>query len=115
MLEPNVLLTYLEGSEPLNYGVKVGIDSETFGDVTLVSCLGVPEEPESGYTFVVVIDTTEGGTGSEELVIDLGTMDLHPEEGEVEIQLVDSQSQLIGKKKVKAAEAQKESRPTEFS
>lgn len=115
MLEPNVLLTYLEGSEPLNYGVRVGIDPGTFGDVKLVSCQGIPGEPESGYTFVVVIDTTEVTTGNTEIVIDLGTMGLHPEEGEVEIQLVDSQSQLIGKKKVRAEEAQKETRPIEFS
>ena len=115
MLDPNVLLTYLEGSDPLPYGVRVGVDSGTFGDVKLLSHQGIPSTPESGYTFVVVVDTTEGSTGEDEIIIDLGTMGLHPEEGEVEIQLVDSQSQLIGKKKVRAEEAQKETRPTEFS
>lgn len=115
MLEPNVLLTYLEGSDPLQYGVRVGVDSGTFGDVKLLSHQGIPSTPESGYTFVVVVDTTEGSTGEDEMIIDLGTMGLHSEEGEVEIQLVDSQSQLIGKKKVRAEEAQKETRPIEFS
>src|SRR5690606_21172397 len=111
MLEPKLLLTYLDGSSPLNYGLTVTTEPISFGNVKFISFRGVPSSPSSGYTFQIEVETTEESAGNTDLKLDLGTLALHSEDGEVEVVLVDDQNAVIGRKKVRAEEAQKESRP----
>ncbi len=112
MIEPTLLLTYLEGSSPLQYAIKVSVKFEDDG-VMLLSHLGVPEEPYEDSIFLIEV-VTDPDSGVEELVIDLGTIPLDPTVSEVEVRLLDDQSNELGRNKIRAEEAQKESRPIEF-
>ena len=105
---PTATLFYLEGSNPVNYGIVVSCVETTQYSIISISEAKVHEEDENGYIIRVLVNT--GSRGSNELEKDLGTITLHPTLGFIEIEYFKN-ANLLGKKRVKTEEAQKESRP----
>lgn len=106
LIEPTLELSYWEGSDPLEYHLTVKLEE---AEGSLISHLEIPSEPQEGSTFQIIVVT--GEEGSEELSVDLGEMFENHLDGEVEIILHDASSEVIGKNKIRAQEAQKEERP----
>jgi hypothetical protein len=113
MITPTVKLFYLEGSNPKDYDLVVSIDERLTSGVKLSEHQGIPEGPYSGYTYEISIGTGTEDNHVSELRVPLGIMELDPEHGEIEVVLKDGSSSIIGKGKVRAEEAQQESRPIE--
>lgn len=111
MFTPEVNLTYLDGSNPKCYAVTVKVDVlETSGE-KLVECRLVPNSADANHNVLLEINTCSGSNGNEELRIELGAISLDESLDTVEVNLIDNQQSIVGNKKVRAAEAQKESRP----
>lgn len=111
MFTPTVKLFYLEGSNPKDYELEVSVDTRTTSGLKMTDQSTIPNAPYVDNKYLV-----EVGLGTEETHvttkrIPLGTLSLEAGD-EIEVNLVSS-SEIKGKGRVRAEEAQQESRPTE--
>lgn len=111
MYEPKVELFYLEGSNPKDYDLVVTIDVEETEGLKMVAHRSIPNAPYSGETYQITIGMGTEDTHKEVLRVPLGEFPLDPDDGEFEVILEDDMSVIRGKGKVRAEEAQQESRP----
>lgn len=108
---PSAELLYQDGSNPKRYCVVASFkETEEYGFVT-VSDVQSHREDENGY----VVAYTVGGdsSGRDILDADLGTINLLNNGGFVDVEFYDEQSILLGKKRIRTEEAQKDTRPIE--
>src|SRR5687768_12448963 len=110
MYEPKVELFYLEGSNPRDYDLVITIDIEETEGLKIAANRIIPSAPYNTETYEVTIEMGTEDTHKEVWRIPLGLFPLDPDDGEFEVNLVDDMSTIVGKGKVRAEEAQQESR-----
>jgi hypothetical protein len=111
MYEPKVELFYLEGSNPKDYDLVITIDVEETEGLKMAANRFIPNTPYNAETYQITVDMGTADTHKEVLRIHLGEFPLDPNDGELEVNLVNDTSKIVGKGKVRAEEAQQESRP----
>ena len=105
---PNLELTYQEGTNPKHYNLIVKIDAQAASPNLMVTHNGSMTTPNLLYTVTVEMD--ENTQGDTELSIDLGQLSIDPENGDIEVQLVDKNNNGIGGNIVRTKDAEKSSR-----
>lgn len=113
MFTPTLNLFYFEGSDPKEYELEISVDTQATSGLKLSNYKAVPNTPYENQTFLieVVLGTDEAHVTTMRVPLEL--MNPDSDDWELEVNLVDSFSTIKGKGKVRAEEAQQESRPIE--
>jgi hypothetical protein len=109
---PELKLTYLEGSNPKHYGLNVKMENPEFSSHLMLTHNGSLEDSNLKYVLTVVLEESEEGTN--EFDIDLGQLNLNQDEGQIDVSLMVSSTE-VGTGTIRAEEAQQETRPLDFN
>lgn len=109
---PELKLTYVEGSNPKHYGLNVKINSQEVGSHVMLEHSENMEDPNIKYVISIELEESIEGTG--EFDIDLGQLDIDAENGQIDVNLIVSSTE-VGSDTIRVEEAQQETRPADFN
>lgn len=108
-ITPNFVLTFQPGTNPVHYGVTILINDQGSSNPQ-VDLQNNGEMNSELTTYTTTVDMINVDDDPVILKVDLGQLEIHPEDGEVDITLVDGATH-VGHARIKVKEAQDESRP----
>ncbi len=110
-ITPELKLVFWEGTNPREYELRVTIDGQPSSTHVAATYSGNMNTPNVLY--VVNVNMTQSSQGLVNRRIDLGQLNIDPQNGEIEVNLMDGSTQ-IGFGSIRVEEAQQETRPLVF-
>lgn len=113
LFTPKADLLYKDGPDPKQHCITASfVETADYG---FISAPEVQDHPEDSNGYLVTYTVGGNSRGRDEMDADLGTIPLVSNVNFVDIEFYDELSNLLGKKRVRAEEAQKDTRPIEES
>lgn len=110
---PKADLLFKDGPDPKQHCIAASfVETADYG---FVSVSEVQDHPEDSNGYLVTYVVGGNSRGGDEMDADLGIIPLVSSVHFVDVEFYDEQSHFLGKKRVRAEEAQKDTRPIEES
>lgn len=103
---------YLNGANQREYALRITIDGQSTPNHILSSHSGSFTTPNILYE--ANVNMTQSSEGLVNRMIDLGQLNIHPQDGDINVILMDGATQ-IGSGTIRVKEAEQQSRPVIFN
>jgi hypothetical protein len=111
-ITPVLGLTYLEGINPRSYVLRITLEGQSNSNHLLSNHSGSYTTPNLEY--LANVNMTQSSEGLVNRMIDLGQLNIHPQDGDINVILMDGATQ-IGSGTIRVKEAEQQSRPVIFN